>query len=610
MAKRDDIRVRLLELLATGPASLRPLFSEFARWQVYGALKELRREMLVMPGSRSGTWQLTQAGVQAAEGAPVPPAGPPAGPPVNWPTLPGVPHLDVLPSREHQALGRLVLLAATARRHYEHHHASFVMFSRSGLRGKTWLGRWASLVLGGGDVVHAVAEGGRSLAARRRGDGQVAAVRAALGRPMLMIDEWRRGSTEVRRLTTVLIHGDRYVPFEDARLDVQAVVLLALNSPAGADGVEEATGLDAPMIRRCLVACLERVILDASFARDGEERLDRVRELGPVALPDVRPGAVDERSLRDRIADALEVVLDSRERMGSLDLVLLGQLAVAACAWGLSVEEAVAMVVHSCCVLWCTTRWTAAGWEERLAEVVGCDEEVQEAETLDVVMEEDVEGDHAWEDRVAELDRVARAHGAGDPTVLDEALGLAAAVRGVGLGAKDLVGLRELLRVVRGPRGDAEGRLRVLAIMDKCGVAPEEAKRVLEVAAAGKTAFGLGAEDVMQMLRGIQEAGLASHEVGAWAAWSTAELGRLDGEVELARAELRRWRREVREAATDLATCNARIAKLGELIGRARSEPGLARLLAQADSDRGREIVQALSEVAGSVGAPQTSTDR
>ncbi|MCW8139963.1 MAG: hypothetical protein KIT58_13780, partial [Planctomycetota bacterium] len=406
-----------------------------------------------------------------------------------------------------------------------------------------------------------------------------------------------------RRLTTVLIHGDRFVPFEDAQIQVAAVILLALNSPTGAESVEESTGLDAPMIRRCLVACLERVQLDASFARDGEERLDRVRELGPVTLPDIRPGLADERALRDQIADALEVVLDSPERMASLDLVLLGQLAVAAVAWGLSVEEAVAMVVHSCCVLWATTGWTAAAWEERLAEVVGCGHEAREVEEVDVVMEDDIEGDHAWEDRVAELDRVARAHDAGDPATLDEALGLAAAVRGVGLGADDLAGIRELLRVVRGASGDAEGRLRVLAIMDECEISPEEARRVLEVVAAGREAFALGAEDVAMMLRGVVEAGLEPHEVGAWAAWSLRALGRLDGEVELTRAELRRWRREVREAAEILATINARVAKLGEMIARAKVDPALARLLAQADSERGREVVAQVLRAAEEVGA-------
>lgn len=585
-----EIEKAILELLAGGPSPVRVLFGRFSRASVYAALRRLRDRGVVAPGDRAGVWRL----VEAASLSPAPPV-PPVRPPVNWPTLPDVPHLDVLPSVQHQALGRLVLLAATARRHFEHHHASFVLFSARGLRGKTWLGRWASLVLGGGDVVHAVAEGGRSLAARRRGDGQVAAVRAALGRPMLMIDEWRRGSPDVRRLTTVLIHGDRYVPFEDARLDVQAVVLLALNSAAGADDVEEATGLDAPMIRRCLVVDLERVHLDVAFARDGEERLDRVRELGPVALPDVRAGVVDERSLRDRIADALDVVMDSTERMGSLDLVLLGQLAVAAVAWGLSVEDAVALVLHACCVLWATTGWTAAGWEERLAEVVGREGEAQEEHDddhdADVVLEDDIGDVHSWEARVADLDRVARAHGAGDPEALDEALGLAGAVRGVGLGGKDVAGLRELLRIVRGRDGDAEGRLRVLVAMDECGVPPEEARRALEVVGAGREAFGLRVEDVMLMLRGVVEAGLEPGEVGAWAAWAVAELGGLDGEVELARAELRRWRREVREAADMLASANARVVKLAEVIGRARSDPALARLVAMADSERGREVV-------------------
>ncbi len=594
-----EIETAIMDLLAGGPSPVRVLFNRFSRASVYAALRRLRDQGVVAPGDRAGVWRLVEA-------ASVPPVTP-ARPPVNWPTLPGVPHLDVLPSREHQALGRLILLAATARRHYEHHHASFVLYSASGLRGKTWTGRWASLVLGGGDVVHAVAEGGRSLAARRRGDGQVAAVRAALSRPMLMIDEFRRGSPEVRRLTTVLIHGDRHVPFEDARLDVQAVVLLALNSPAGADIVEEATGLDAAMIRRCLVADLERVVLDGAFARDGEERLDLVRELGPVALPDVSPGAVDERSLRDQIADALEVVLGSPERMASLDLVLLGQLAVAAVAWGLSPEDAVAMVVRDACVLWCTTGWTAAAWEERLAEVVGRDRVVladQDDDATVVVMEDEVvvSDDHAWEDRVAELDRIARAHGAGDLAALDEALGLAASVQAVGLGAEDLAGLRELLRIVRGPQGDAEGRLRVLAAVDECGLAPTEATRVLELAAAGREAFGLGAEDVIVMVRSVQEAGLEPHEVGAWAAWSLRELGRLDGEVELAQAELRWWRREVRVAAEDLATINARVAKLAEVIGRARSEPALARLVVMADSERGRDVVAQVMRAAAEVG--------
>ncbi|MCW8137702.1 MAG: hypothetical protein KIT58_02240, partial [Planctomycetota bacterium] len=408
-----------------------------------------------------------------------------------------------------------------------------------------------------------------------------------------------------RRLTTVLIHGDRSIPFEDERLLVQSVVMLALNSAAGADGVEGATGLDAPMIRRCLVADLERVQLDAAFARDGEERLDLVRELGPVALPDIRAGAADERALRDRIADALEVVLDSAERMGSLDLVLLGQLAVAAVAWGLSPEDAVAMVVYSCCVLWATTGWAAAGWEERLAEVVGRDEDVHEIEDADVVLERDVAMDdvHAWEDRVAELDRVARAHGAGDPAALDEALGLTAAVRGVGLTRKDLAGLRELLRVVRGADGDAEGRLRVLATLDRCGMPPEEATRVLEVVGAGREAFGLDAEDMVVMVRGVVEAGLEPGEVGAWAAWSVHELGRIDGEIELARAELRRWRREVAEAAELLASANARVSKLAEIITRARSEPGIARLVVMADSERGREVIAQVMRAAEEIGA-------
>src|SRR5690606_1957087 len=110
-------------------------------------------------------------------------------------------------------------------------------------------------------------------------------------------------------------------------------------------------------------------------------------------------------------------------------------------------------------------------------------------------------------------------------------------------------------------------------------------------------------EDMVAMVRGVVEAGLEPHEVGAWAAWSVGKLGRIDAEILEAQAELRRWRRGVREAATDLATVNTRVAKLAEVIERAKVEPGLARLLAQADSERGREVVAQVLRVAEEVRA-------
>jgi len=589
-----DIRVRLLQLLVSGPASLRSLTVHFPKWQVYRIAKELRAEGLVVPGSRTGTWQLTASGVSAAEHP-----GEPQSPPVTWPTLPGVPHLELLPSREHEALGRLILLAATARKAYDHHHASFVLYSSSGLKGKTFTARWAALVLGGGEVLHAVAEGGRSLGARRRGDGQIAAVRSALAGTLLMIDEWRRGSADVRRITTMLISGDRSIPLEDEAIIVNAVILLAMNSPRDATSVESATGLDAAMIRRCIAADLEHITLDPTFARDGEERLDRARAMGPVTLPDIRP--VDERALRDRIADALEAVLDSTERMGSLDLVLLGQLAVAACAWGLSAEDAVAMVVHDACVAWNTTGWTQVAWERSLAEVLGREtEERLEPTMAPVVAEEQDLGEYDYEARVAELDRVARAHGAGEPQVLEQRLALATAVDRAGLDHAHLPGLVELLRIVRGPDRRPTDRLRVLSALDDLHVDPREALGVLALVPGGRE-LGLDAVDLLLVLRGIEEAGLDLRAVGPWLVEILREHGRIDGEIMNAQAELREWRLKVREAAEDLATVNARIKKLSKVLERASREPTLARSLRLADSEVGRDVLEAATKAAGEI---------
>lgn len=520
---------------------------------------------------------------------------------LSWVTLPGLPHLDVLPSREHRALGRLAVLAATARNSYEHHLASFVLYSASGLRGKTWLARWVALVLGASRsaVVHAGAESGRSLGARRRGSGEVAAVRAALSGPILAVDEFLRG--EVRRMCMVLISGDKSIPLEDETMLVDAVIMLLMNSKKGAKTPEEATTLDSAMLRRCLVADLERLELDARFARDGEERLDRVRDLGAVRLPEIRPGEVDERTLRDRIADALEVVLDSRDRMGSLDLVLLGQLAVAACAWGLTPEDAVALVVHDCCVVWATTSWVRDGWESELARVLGRAVEVHavaregpQATAEDAAMDMPVEivpPDLDWEARVARQDEIAIKHGAADPEILDDLLGLATAVRSVGLRAEDVAGLRELMRIVRGPDGRATERLRVLAALDELGVAPEDAGRLHALVAAGRLALMLGPEDVVLVARGIVEAGLDPHEVGAWAAWAMREFRRIDGALARAQAELRDHQSEASIAAAQVAVLRAQAHGLQAVLERAEADPELSWALRTAEAEEVRQIL-------------------
>lgn len=566
-----DAEKEIIELLTAGPSSLRPLRARVPRTTLYEALGRMRTRGTVVPGEQAGTWRL-MGGVAA------PPSSPP--PPITWPTLPGAPHLDVLPSREHRALGRLVLLAATARCHHEHHHVSVALYSARGLKGKTWLGRWAVLALGGGEVVNAVAEGGRSLAARRRSDGQVAAVRAALSSPVLMIDEWRRGDPGVRRLTTLLISGDKFIPFEDDRITVAAVILLAMNSSPDATTAEDSTGLDAAMIRRCLCADLERVELDASFARDGEDRLDRVRAMGPVTLPTIT--AMDERAVRDRVADALEFVLDSTERMGSLDLVLLGQLAVAACAWGLSVEDAVMLVVHDAATLWSTTGWTAPGWEQALSDVLaggGSDDVVEEPATPSMV--QDLEFD--YETRLVEVDRAVRAAG----VELEDLAGVlrdGVALRSLGLGADDVAGLRAILGLVDGPR------LALLGALDELGLEAGEARAALEGQVAAGKLLALDAEQVEALARELAEVGHPA-ALATWVAGVVQRHGSLLRMLRSVEAMIVARREQARNVARDLELLAQRVRRFDRVLRRARTR-GEGWAIDKADDDLGERVVK------------------
>ena len=631
MTEDDDVGGELLRHLASAPAALKPLLLRHKRWAVYRALEAARADGLVGPGPARGTWQLTPEGQGRAQG----PDPAPAPAVTVWPDLPCSAHLAVLPSPEHRALGRLIVLARTARQHYERHHASLVLYSSSGLRGKTWLGRWACEVLGadaGQACVHAVSESGRSLAARRKANGEIAAVRQALSGPVLLIDEWRRGSSEVRRLTTVLIHGDTSVPVEDESLSVCAVILLAMNSPAGAASPEAATGLDAAMIRRCLVVDLERVQLEATFARDGEERLDRVRALGPLALPTIALDASEERALRDRVADLLPLLLDSPERTGALDLVLLGQLAAAACAWGLSPEDAVTLVLHDAATLWTTTSWTAPGWEGRLLSALGRPGGAGAVVPVDVPVapapagSEDV-SELDWWGRVDALDRVAREHGLSEPEELRRALDVAAAADG---GSPDDVrrameiwrGLDGLpwqtapdgaVRITRcmlrldGPGGgQAETRRRVLARLDSAGLdVVGVAELALEAQALGWGSPGDAAVDLRRLARVEDELGVQGDQLEQ----VVAELRRLGGDpaavvksvlallqraktvrlaVEEREARLAARERRLRAVNRWAEEAERRFARLKTVLAQAEDVPELAALMLVVDARAAR----------------------
>lgn len=596
----SEIETAILEHLRDGPASVAPLRSRYAKASIYDALRRLRSRGVVVPGDGEGVWRLVQTEPAALD---------PTAPDQHvWPRLPW-PHLDLMPSTLHRAIAEPVLLSRLVRLAYERHHASYVLFSAQGLRGKTWLMTALAIMLGVEDpesvIVHAGTETRGSLGVRRKGNGEVAQIRAALGGPILGIDEKRRGGRDVQKVIDVLISGSRSIPLEDRTLDVWAVIMIALNCPEGVTDIQEATGLDQPMQRRCLIANLDGVQLDGTFARDGEERLERLRALGPIALPE--PGGLQaEVALGERLGEILPTLLDTPERMSSVDVVLLRQQAVAATWCGLSTRDALALVLHHACLIRATTGSVHPDWEARLAEAVASPGQEPDPAPLEPphVFEPD-----PYQQRIEHLDEVARAHGLGEPAELEKALAVWSAMREAGVlpPVEKVPALAETVTAVAGPALDPAGRVRVLTTVDKLGLTAADAERVLRVAAAARATLGLEPEDLGVLAGELERSGYDAVAFVEWAVAVARKLGRLEGAVDEKKRELRAWRKKTEAAATDLMTINLRIEKLAGTIKEAHGVPALQPALRRADDEIGKAVIAKILKAAEEIATGRSS---
>lgn len=587
----NPIESAILDLLGAGPRSLRPLFTRHPRASVYAALARLRARGTVVPGERAGVWQLAtdDGGQRSGETTR---SALPAAPP-TWPTLP-FPHLALMPSPVHRAVAELVLLSRLVRLAYERHHGSYVLFSTMGLKAKTFTLTACALMLGlePESVIHAGFETRGSLGVRRRSTGEVAAIRGALCGPLVAIDEKGRGTRQAQAAIELLLHGHRSVPLEnDQRLDLAAVVMIAMNSPDGAADVQAATGLDAPMQRRCHLARLDDVELDPAFAGDGEGRLERLRQLGPIQLPEPGDRAV-EPQLGECIARALPQVLDTPERAETIDVVMLRQEAVAAAWLGLAPADAVALVLHRGALLWATTGWTAPEWPARLAQALGKGREPAGAPIVPPSVPTTLAEEEAmsYEARLAELDRVARAHGMGEPSALEHALRLVAALRAAGLAGlapEDAPGLVALVQLVGGPQAGA--RLALLGAVDDLELEPEHASEVLRVLAASDAALGLGVDDMIAVAHELARAGFEPRAMARRVAAAVRRHGSLAQELRQHEVQVRVEKRRAVQAARDARTLEARVQRLSWLLSRAR-RAGLGDAIDAADDLIGREV--------------------
>jgi hypothetical protein len=596
--------IETLRMLAAGPGTLASLLTRFPRSTAYRIVRRLvARGYLARDGERFVALEPARRFL----------ASPPDAPSPGPPRLP-FPHLALMPSPEHLALATLVVLARGARRRFERHHASFVLFSRRGLRGKTFFLRACSLILGAGEhrVLNAGAETRASLGARRNARGEVIAVREALQSPFVGIDEWRRGAAVIRRTVEVLMGGDREIPLErEERLRVESVVALATNSPEGATTLRDQTGLDEPMIRRSFATNLDGVVLDATFSTDGEDRLVRLRALGPVVLPEPRSPEF-EAEARERVRAALQAVLADPERLGSLDLVLLGQLIVVATAV-LSPTDAVALVAHCACVLYATLGWLQGGWNALLdaalaqAEAPAPLPEGAPVPAAVAATEPEVPNPFDWDARVAALDAVARGL---TPEQVRDDLALAQGVRVLGIDRASLPTFERLVESAGSPE-EATTALDAFARIDAAGldvaevvehadvlrrlrIAPSRAGRLLGIVLALEE-HGLAAEDVgyvadafgrsrlrppeglavvvdlLARWNGLPEA-LAALDLERREAQARADAARADSEGEIA------WLVAFRAAAE-----------------RARN-PALGKLAHEADRAMGAEVARVVNE--------------
>lgn len=586
-----DLESAILNHLGPGPNDMTGLVAVHPRGSVYRTLRRLVGRGLVTQAGPSA-WALTPGGKAAMDPVPPPVASTPP------PCLP-LPHLDLAPVPIYRAMLELVMLAVASRSYAMRpgHHPSFVVVGPR-LRWKTWLARAACCMTGVDArtaVIPLMNESGRSLTSRRNARGDRVTLRSALDQAVVGLDEWTRATPEVRRLAQVYLHGLIDVPDEDEVLHVKSTAIVLMNPVEGATDLSARTLLDDALIRRSVLLDVAGVVIPAEVLAEGEALIEKMTALGPVEIPPVPDPSWEPR---DEVREALTVALDSADRMALIDVTMIAQLVTSATRW-LPQADSLRLVLTNYMMVIATLGWTKSDWRERIEDALGEEAVENEPVVAQELPPEDL-GIYDYEAKLMALERIARAHGAGEPEVLEQRLALAGAVHAAGLDQAHLPGLVELLRIVRGTDRRPTDRLRVLSALDDLGVDPREALGVLALVASGRE-LALNAVDLLLVVHGIHDAGLDPADVGPWLADVMHEHDRLDGEVLKAQSELREWRRKVRQAAEDLATLNARIKKLARILERASREPGLAKALRMADSEVGRDVLEAAMKAAGEI---------
>lgn len=299
--------------------------------------------------------------------------------------------LDMLPSEAHRALARLVLAAVVARRARVRDGVtgwpSFGLWGPPGT-GKTTVGRLLARLLGLSEpeTVRVASDLDRAeLLGRRVPDGKGGyrfAQAAALGRPLVCLDELDKVRGEARGDALRLLQGDSALVLERERLVVAATVVVTFNA-----GTDPRDVLPSDRLRR-MVHVSTAGVSEAVSRRSARSLFDEARvpviDIDRLDVPSGVPGAEVSRFFDEVLVRSLRPEARALYPSHALALIVPGRMALD------GTDEASAAEAVGTDYLTCAASWGGAlpgaparvGAGERLPAAVEDDERPERAERV------------------------------------------------------------------------------------------------------------------------------------------------------------------------------------------------------------------------------------